>query len=298
MTTPTPPRESWLSRRLGGPVRLLIVRDARPVREVRFHPRTAVRIGSWVLLAAWLLPLGILGAVVLHARLERSALETQVASLTAEATRLSTSIAELERYAGVSRSAEGEGGPAEAPPVAAAEAADGTAAFIGALGRRFSAVASAVASRVSVVRGTPTGIPVPEARTSSTFGWRSNPFTGEGAEWHAGLDFPAPVGTPVQATADGVVESVGPTGGYGTAVIVRNGGDYTTIYGHLRDATVAVGARVQRGDIVGHVGSTGRSTGPHVHYEVRRGGRAVNPKRVTVPEAPAKPAAPPAVAPR
>lgn len=293
MKTPTPPRESWITRRLGGPVRLLIVRESRPVREVRFHPRTAVRIGSWVLVAAWALPLGILGGVVIHARLERAALASQVASLTAEATRLSTSIAELERYAGLPQRSEGEGGPVGAPPAAPDEAADGAASFLGNLGRRFAAVGAAVTSRVSIVRGTPTGIPVPEARTSSSFGWRANPFTGEGAEWHAGLDFPAPVGTPVLATADGVVESVGPTGGYGTAVVVRNGGDYSTIYGHLRDATVAVGARIQRGDVVGHVGSTGRSTGPHVHYEVRRGGRPVNPKRVTVPEAPsAKPVAP------
>lgn len=289
MTRPPASRESWLTRRFGGPVRLLIVRDARPVREVRVDPRTAVRIGSWLFVAAWVLPIAGLGGVVLHARLERDALATQVASLTTEATRLSTSIAELERYAGIPSRADGEGGPPATPPdaaMASADAADGTASFLGTLGRRFAAVAGAVSSRVSVVRGTPTGMPVPDARTSSSFGWRANPFTGEGAEWHAGLDFPSPVGTPVQATADGVVESVGATGGYGTAVVVRNRGDYTTIYGHLRDATVRVGATVSRGDVIGHVGSSGRSTGPHVHYEVRRGGRPVNPRRIRVPEAP------------
>lgn len=284
MKTPMPPRDSWLTRRFGGPVRLLIVREARPVKEVRFHPRTAVRVGTWVVVAAWLVPMAILGGTVLHGRLERDTMATQVAALTAEATRLSTSIAELERYAGLQTRRDGEGGPADAPPVATAEAVEGAASFLGVLGRRVAAAAGAVTSRVSVMRGTPTGIPVPDARTSSTFGWRANPFTGEGAEWHAGLDFPAPVGTPVLATADGVVESVGRNGGYGMAVIVRNGGDYTTIYGHLRSAAVAEGGRVSRGDVIGHVGSSGRSTGPHVHYEVRRDGRPVNPRRVRVPE--------------
>jgi murein DD-endopeptidase MepM/ murein hydrolase activator NlpD len=282
-------RDSWFTRRFGGPVRLLIVRDAQPVREVRFHPRTALRVGSWLFVAAWLLPIAGLGGVLLHARLEREALARQVAALTTEATR-------LERYAGMPTRADGEGGPAATPPdvtIASTDAAEGTATFLGSLGRRFAAVAGAVSSRVSVVRGTPTGIPVPDARTSSTFGWRANPFTGEGAEWHAGLDFPAPVGTPVLATADGIVESVGATGGYGTAVVVRNRGDYTTIYGHLRNATVQTGATVARGDVIGHVGSSGRSTGPHVHYEVRRGGRPVNPRRIRVPETPAPGAVPP-----
>lgn len=268
-------------------MRLLIVRDARPVREVRFDPRTALRLGSWVFVGVWLLPVVGLGAIVLHARLERDTLATQVVALTAEAKRLSTNIAELERYAGLPGRAEGEGGPPATPPdvsSAAGDAVDGAGTFLGALRRRFAAVAGAVTDRVSLVRGTPSGVPVADARTSSTFGWRVNPFSGEGAEWHAGLDFPAPVGTPVRATADGIVQTVATVGGYGLAVTVRNRGDYTTIYGHLQRATVVAGARVARGDVVGHVGSSGRSTGPHVHYEVRRNGQPVNPRRIPLPE--------------
>lgn len=267
---------------------MLIVRDAKPVREVRVNPRTVVRVGSWVFVAAWLVPALVLGSVAGHAKLEQRALAQQVASLTVEAKRLSTSIAELERYAGLPTRAQGEGGPAATPPSAPTEAAEGAATFVGALGRRFASVANAVSSRIAAMRGTPTGIPVPDARTSSTFGWRSNPFTGEGAEWHAGLDFPAPVGTAVEATADGIVERVGDNGGYGLAVIVRNNGDYTTIYGHLRDASVREGEVVSRGQVVGHVGSSGRSTGPHVHYEVRRDGRPVNPRAVRPPATPSR----------
>jgi murein DD-endopeptidase MepM/ murein hydrolase activator NlpD len=280
------PRPSWWARRFGGPVRVLIVREAKPVREVRFDPRHVVRAGAWVFVAGWLVPAIVLGSIAGHAQLERRALASQVATLTADAKRLSTSIAELERYAGVPSRASGEGGPAAAPPDAPDEAAEGAATFVSALGRRFATAASAVTLRIAAMRGTPTGIPVPDARTSSTFGWRANPFTGEGAEWHAGLDFPAPVGTPVEATADGTVERVGDTGGYGLAVIVRNSGDYSTIYGHLRDASVREGDAVTRGRVVGHVGSSGRSTGPHVHYEVRRDGRPVNPRAVRPPATP------------
>ncbi|MFN9576184.1 MAG: M23 family metallopeptidase [Gemmatimonadota bacterium] len=287
MSVPPTRPTSWLARRIGGPVRLLIVRDAHPVREVRFDPRTALRVGSWVFVAVWLLPIAALGVVVLHARLERDTLATQVAALTVEAKRLSTNIAELERYAGLPGRGEGEGGPAATPPDAASaagDAVDGTGTFLGTLRRRFGAVAGAVTDRVSLMRGTPSGVPVADARTSSTFGWRVNHFSGEGAEWHAGLDFPAPAGTPVRATADGIVETVATVGGYGLAVTVRNRGDYTTIYGHLQRATVVAGARVARGDVVGHVGSSGRSTGPHVHYEVRRHGQPVNPRRIPSPE--------------
>jgi murein DD-endopeptidase MepM/ murein hydrolase activator NlpD len=267
-------------------VRVLIVRDAKPVREVRFHPRSAVRLGSWLFVAGWLLPALVLGGIAGHAQLEKRALAQQVAMLTAETTRLSTSIADLERYAGLPTRSPGEGGPAATPPENPDDAADGAATFVGSLARRFSAAASAIGERVAVMRGTPTGIPVPDARTSSSFGWRANPFTGEGAEWHAGLDFPAPAGTPVQATADGVVERVGDTGGYGLAVVVRNRGDYTTIYGHLRSAAVREGDLVTRGQVVGAVGSSGRSTGPHVHYEVRRDGRPVNPRAIRPPATP------------
>lgn len=284
-----PRRSSWRARWLGAPFRVLVVRDAHPVRELRIDPRRIVRVGSWLALLAWLLPVGVLGLYAAHARLERDTMATRVASLTAEATRLSTSIAELERFAGVRAVVPDEGGPVvDVPPsVDAHEVVEATSGFFGVLGRRLAMVTGAVTTRIADLRGTPSGIPIPDARTSSSFGWRPNPFTGEGAEWHAGLDLPAPEGTPVTATADGVVESVGANGGYGLAVVVRNRQDYTTIYGHLRDVAVRAGQEIARGTVVGHVGNTGRSTGPHVHYEVRRNGRAVNPKTIRPPELPA-----------
>lgn len=273
-----------------GPIRVLVVRDARPVREFRLHPRMALRLGVWAFVGAWLVPVLVLAAVAVHARMERAVLARDVAVLTERATGLSTAIAELQRAAGLPNRADGEGGPAGTPPEAGARAdADAAADFVTGLSRRFAGVAAVMRERIVRSRATPTGSPVPAARQSSAFGWRANPFTGEGAEWHAGLDLPAPVGTPVLATADGEVESVATSGGYGLAVVLRHGAGFATLFGHLRDATVRAGDPVERGALIGHVGSGGRSTGPHVHYEVRRDGRPVNPHGVRAPH-PALPA--------
>ncbi|MDX2185089.1 MAG: M23 family metallopeptidase [Gemmatimonadaceae bacterium] len=265
------------------PIRVLIVRDAKPVREVRIEPRRIVRLGASLFVAAWLVPAVVLGAMTWKARHERATLEANVAALTKQATALSTNIAELERYAGLATTTPNEGGPGAPTAPEGADLGDATGSFLADLGARFTSVASLVKTRVADSRGTPSGTPVPDARLSSSFGWRANPFTGEGAEWHAGLDFPAPVGTPVLATADGVVDQVGVNGGYGLAVVVRNARGYSTIFGHLQSAAVKAGDAVARGDTVGRVGSGGRSTGPHVHYEVRRDGRPVNPSQVKVP---------------
>lgn len=113
-------------------------------------------------------------------------------------------------------------------------------------------------------------------RTASGFGYRGNPF-GWGFEFHNGLDFPAPYGTPIHATGAGVVVSAGWNGPFGQAVIVDHGYGYKTLYGHMSQILVKPGDRVERGDTLGLVGSTGRSTGPHVHYTVFQGGTAVNP---------------------
>lgn len=265
------------------PIRVLIVRDAKPVRELRLEPRRLARLGAVAFVAAWVIPAIVLGGMTWKARHERSKLEANVAALTKQATALSTNIAELERYAGVATTTPNEGGPAAPTAPDDADLGDATGSFLADLGARFTSVAARVRTRVADSRGTPSGTPVPDARLSSSFGWRANPFTGEGAEWHAGLDFPAPVGTPVLATADGVVEQVGVNGGYGLAVVVQNTRGYSTIFGHLQSASVKAGQAVSRGDTVGRVGSGGRSTGPHVHYEVRRDGRPVNPTQVRVP---------------
>ena len=109
------------------------------------------------------------------------------------------------------------------------------------------------------------------------FGVRGNPFGGGSAEFHPGQDISAPRGTPVVATADGTVVQAGWQNGYGQEVVVDHGQGLTTRYGHLSKIGVAAGQAVRRGNELGQVGSTGRSTGPHLHYEVRIDDMAVSP---------------------
>ncbi|MBZ5576770.1 MAG: M23 family metallopeptidase [Acidobacteriia bacterium] len=115
-------------------------------------------------------------------------------------------------------------------------------------------------------------------RLMGPFGERDDPFNGEG-EFHTGVDISAPAGTPVRATADGVVSFSEWRGGYGRLVIVDHGGGIQTYYAHLSRFLAYVGQGVRRGEAVGMVGSTGRVTAPHLHYEVRIAGAPVNPYR-------------------
>jgi murein DD-endopeptidase MepM/ murein hydrolase activator NlpD len=123
----------------------------------------------------------------------------------------------------------------------------------------------------------PSDKPVKTAAFTSGYGVRSDPFKG-GAAMHAGIDLSGPVGTPIYATADGVVTESGyNSGGYGNLVKIEHGRGIETRYGHLSAIGVRKGQRVTRGQLIGRMGSTGRSTGSHLHYEVRIDGRAVNP---------------------
>lgn len=115
-------------------------------------------------------------------------------------------------------------------------------------------------------------------RLMGGFGERTDPFSGEGA-YHTGVDISAPSGTPVEATADGRVQFCGFYHGYGRVVIVDHGNNYSTYYAHLSRANVMEGQEIRRGEVLGAVGSTGRSTGPHLHYEVRVSEAPVNPYR-------------------
>lgn len=117
------------------------------------------------------------------------------------------------------------------------------------------------------------------AGLSSVFGGRSNPFGGGGGEFHPGLDFKGRMGDPVKCTASGKVVFSGRAGGYGNCIKIRHTNNLETWYGHLSRINVRQGQSVTVGQLIGKVGSTGRSTGPHLHYEVRRNGRAVNPKQ-------------------
>src|SRR5262249_16884889 len=118
--------------------------------------------------------------------------------------------------------------------------------------------------------------PVHNLNFSSNFGVRSDPFRGVAA-MHAGVDIPGPLGTPVYATADGIIARAGRASGYGNLVEINHGKGIETRYGHLSKILVTPNTRVHRGQLIALMGSTGRSTGSHLHYEVRIDGRAVNP---------------------
>jgi murein DD-endopeptidase MepM/ murein hydrolase activator NlpD len=112
---------------------------------------------------------------------------------------------------------------------------------------------------------------------ASGYGWRIHPIY-KTEKMHSGMDFTAPVGTPIHATGNGTVEKVEFDGrGYGNNVIVNHGWGFESLYGHMSKISVRSGQKINRGDLIGFVGSSGASTGPHLHYEVRKGGNPVNP---------------------
>jgi murein DD-endopeptidase MepM/ murein hydrolase activator NlpD len=114
-------------------------------------------------------------------------------------------------------------------------------------------------------------------RLASGFGYRTDPFT-KARKMHKGMDFSANIGTPIYATGDGVIAKADNTAsGYGNHIVINHGYGYETLYGHLSKYKVRAGQHVKRGDIIGYVGSTGRSEGPHLHYEVHKDGNVVNP---------------------
>lgn len=117
-----------------------------------------------------------------------------------------------------------------------------------------------------------------EGFITSRFGSRPSPFTSQ-AETHKGMDISNKPGTPIYATAQGVVSMAGSDGAYGISAQVQHGGGIVTKFAHMQRVLVKEGQQVQRGDLIGHMGNTGRSTGPHLHYEVRLNGVSVNPMR-------------------
>jgi murein DD-endopeptidase MepM/ murein hydrolase activator NlpD len=122
----------------------------------------------------------------------------------------------------------------------------------------------------------PSRMPLEGARLTSGYGMRTHPVLG-GRRQHAGIDLAAPTGTPIHATADGVIGRADWYSSYGLYISINHGASMETRYAHLSRLAVAAGDNVKKGDLIGYVGSTGRSTGPHLHYEVRVDGVAVNP---------------------
>jgi murein DD-endopeptidase MepM/ murein hydrolase activator NlpD len=124
----------------------------------------------------------------------------------------------------------------------------------------------------------PGGLPVRKGWLTSSFGWRTDPFTGK-RTFHSGVDFAAKRGAEVVAVASGLVIWASRDGGYGNLVAIDHGDGYVTRYAHNKDILVAAGDRVGKGDTIAHMGSTGHSTGTHVHFEVLRNGKKINPEQ-------------------
>ena len=150
----------------------------------------------------------------------------------------------------------------------------------GSLDPRFARLGASLSRMDALERGLdgiPQVMPTSFENITSGFGYRRDPFTGAAA-MHAGLDFRGAIGTPIHAAADGVVSFVGQIRGYGNVVEIRHGNGMVTRYAHMSKFKTKLGTRVAAGDVIGAIGSTGRSTGPHLHFEVRINGRAVNPR--------------------
>ncbi len=148
-------------------------------------------------------------------------------------------------------------------------------------GREYQAGAANQARQVAA--NMPSGLPPLvrpiNAPVSSGFGWRQDPFTGEQA-WHAGIDMAAPGGTPIRACWPGTVTHAGPDGGYGLTVVIAHEGGWESRYAHNQVNQVSVGDRVGAGERIALVGNTGRSTGPHLHFELRQGALAWDPNQI------------------
>jgi murein DD-endopeptidase MepM/ murein hydrolase activator NlpD len=167
-------------------------------------------------------------------------------------------------------------GPVLAGGTGATETALGVLSdLLGVIGSRLDSVRDSVERRHALAAATPSVWPV-AGWLSSYYGTRKDPFT-HGADFHPGLDISADYGVPVLATGDATVAAVGPNGAYGNMVMLDHGFGIVTKYGHLSRIAVAGNQHVNRGDVIGYVGSTGRSTGSHLHYEIWMNGRLTNP---------------------
>lgn len=150
--------------------------------------------------------------------------------------------------------------------------------------RSFQELIDQLEAKRSVLASTPTIWPVKGWLTAG-FGYRRSPFTGL-RQMHEGVDISNSVGTPVIAPADGMVSYAGPLGGFGNVISIDHGHSISTFYAHLQQHKVSQGRRIKRGDLIALVGTTGRATGPHLHYEIQVNGSPVNPSKYVIdPEA-------------
>lgn len=227
-----------------------------------------------------------------EAQRELNAMSVKLAELQAQANRLN---ALGERLTRIGRLDDGEFDFSEPPPVGGPASKDASIAVPAAstelqqtmdeLGSRLTQQSRQLELLESLLLDRdldqdlmPTGLPVRAGYASSAFGHRADPFTG-GGDFHAGVDFAGPRGSDILAVADGVVSFAGNRSGYGNMIDVDHGNGYMTRYGHNSQNLVKPGQRVRAGQVIAKMGSTGRSTGTHVHFEVWKDDRAVNPKQ-------------------
>lgn len=146
--------------------------------------------------------------------------------------------------------------------------------------KSYKEIESMISNKEKLLSATPAIQPLSNRdlnRLSSGFGYRIDPVY-KTVKFHPGLDFTAPQGTPIYATADGVVQTAGNVGnGYGNHIVINHGYSYQTLYGHMSRLKASRGQRVKRGEVIGYVGSTGKSTGPHLHYEVFKSRKRLDP---------------------
>ncbi|NKF22938.1 M23 family metallopeptidase [Solimonas marina] len=218
-----------------------------------------------------------------------AALSRRLAELQAQVMRLDAAGQRLTEIAGLD---SGEFDFSQPPPVGGPELATSTATPLDPVMQSLDAYARQLSDRERQFRVLedllvasrlqkevrPTGWPISSGWISSLFGTRTDPFTGRLAR-HEGMDFAAPMGSAVNAVAAGMVTYAGPMSGYGNLVEINHGNGYSTRYGHNSKVLVHVGDRVERGQAIARIGSTGRSTGPHVHFEVLYNGQQVDPQR-------------------
>ncbi|MGB5132258.1 MAG: peptidoglycan DD-metalloendopeptidase family protein [Steroidobacteraceae bacterium] len=216
-----------------------------------------------------------------------AALATRVGRMQAQLLRLDalgrqlTEVAKLDRGEFNFDQSPAVGGPRSetgAGPVVPAldEMLDSLGATIDDRGRQLTALQNLILTRELARQIVPGGRPVESGYISSLYGQRTDPFDGHNA-FHQGLDFAGTAGTRVLAVADGIVSHAGVDGGYGRLIEITHGNGYVTRYAHNAKLLVLQGKTVKRGDPIALMGSTGRSTGPHLHFEVLRDGRPVNP---------------------
>jgi len=222
-----------------------------------------------------------------QARREVNALAARLAELQAQANRLN---ALGERLTQVAKLDDGEfdfdkpvgiGGVGAVRDMPAGELRAGLGQLgsqLDTAGGQLSVLESLLFNRTLDQAATPSRMPIADSYITSGFGGRADPFGG-GAAFHKGIDFHANIGDPVLAVADGVVSYAGQRSGYGNVVEIDHGNGYITRYAHNSRLQVRVGELVHRGDQVARAGSSGRSTGAHVHFEVWVNGRVVNPSR-------------------